>query len=127
MRRFSMLLIVAMLVSGFGCSATQQAQADKGILVAVDAATAAGQSFVDAGRIYQMKCKPVVAQGAEQFCSGFAAFAPKFQAQYPRAVAALKLARAANDVVAAQGATAAVLSLATELTGIVVSATQGVK
>jgi hypothetical protein len=118
------VLLIALLLSGFGCSTVDT---QKSFAVSGETMIAAGNQFVATANLYMRGCKPVVQKGLETFCPGFKAFAPKFKQAYPPAVASWKAAVKANDAVAAQGAQTAVVNLVTELSEIAAQAIGGTK
>jgi hypothetical protein len=69
----------------------------------------------------------VTDQKLATFCAGFKEYAPKFQQAYPSAIDAWNIARKANDAAKANDATAVVMQLSADLTGLALQVLGGVR
>lgn len=119
MKRMSAILALTALIAG--CS---MAGAQKGIAASGQTLIGVGTQFVSVAGMYTQNCKAPAQPSGDvlKFCTGFAGFAPKFQASYPVAVQTWKSAVRANDIAAAQGAEATIMSLATDLSALALQA-----
>lgn len=122
LRKSLAVMATGVMLMGYACTSVET---QKTLAISGDAILQAGNRFVDVANSYNVQCKPIVKPDMTKFCAGFKAFAPKFQEQYPRAVASWKAGVNANDAAAANGAQQAVLGLMTDLAVIVSSAIEG--
>ena len=123
MKRILLSLLAA--VSLVGCS---MANTQTGLAASGQSLIGVGTQFVSVANVYGVQCKPPAVPAGDilKFCTAFRDFGPRFQATYPVAVQAWKTAVKANDTAAAQGAEAAILTLATDLSALALQAASAV-